>query len=130
MIGFNEAGKNLSVSLTKAVLDAFEEVVRQAGIGVDEKEVLSSGLVSAEVSLVRDIALGAESEAKRGKFMLEFFGSGKGSIWGVTINDNGLEVGESLLTEIGEQTGEVVFFVEGGDDDREEGVWRHLLKYS
>ena len=44
---------------------------------------------------------------------------GHGSVIGMTVDDDNLEIAVSLPGKVGQKGGEVFFLVEGGDDDGE-----------
>ena len=53
--------------------------------------------------------------------MGKIFGFGDRSVVRVTVDNYYLEVAEDLTAEVGKERGEILFLIQGRDDDREPG---------
>ena len=95
---------------------------RNSVIGVEKEEGLASGFSGAQISLPADVADRASNDLEKRQTVGEEVRLGHGSVSGMTVDNDNLEVAVSLPGKVGQKGGEIPFLVEGGDDYRKRRI--------
>lgn len=93
----------------------------EAIIGIKEKKCFTKSRLSAQVSLSANVANGTIDDGKTGEAMDKMVGLGDGQVARVAIDNDNFEIAVGLMGKVGEEAGEILLLVQGGNDDRESG---------
>lgn len=78
-------------------------------------------MLGTKITLNTDVAFGGGKDGSLGEFFEVRLRELEGLIVGVAIDNNYFEITEGLRGEVGEEMGEIFFFIQRRDHDREEG---------